>query len=329
MLVGLDVGYGYTKGATHGAQTIFPSSAGSATLPRFGVGNRSDNLYVKVDGKNYAIGDTAVRFSRFDARQESRNWILSNEWLALVYGALVKLDARGPTVIVVGLPLSYFNDKETVRERLLGKHEIEFYGNESGTSYVEIQRVFVVPQPFGALFKQVFLPTGRIREKYIDLLTGRVGIIDFGSNHTNLLEINGGDAVESGSTAINMGGWDLCRAVRDHLFDNAPGAEFKDHELARAIEVGTFASFGEMIPLEPIVAPIRDDLINEICATATQLWGDGSNLSAILISGGLAPVAGEAVKSFFSRHKRVIVIDDAQMANARGFLAYGRFKLSS
>lgn len=325
MEVGLDIGYGYVKGATYGATTIFPSLAGSATKPRFGMG-KADDLYVVVNGKSYAVGDTAIKFSRFDARQESRNWIMSNEWLALAYGALIKLGITGPTSLVVGLPLSYFSDSDAIKERLMGKHEID-HGDTR--TYVEIRKVTVVPQPFGALFKQVFLPNGRVREAFVNLLTGRVGIIDLGSNHTNLLEVNGGDTVEAGSDAINMGGWDLCRAVRNHLLNSSTDAELKDHVLSRAIENGQFEHFGEIIELGDIVRPIRDDLVNEVCAVATQLWGNGSGLSAILISGGLAPVVGDAIKSFFNRHKRVIVVNDSQMANARGFLAYGRFLSSS
>lgn len=324
--IGLDIGYGYTKAASATQTIIFPSVVGSADHSQFRTSNGSGDLFLSLGGREYAIGDTAIKFSRFYQRLESRRWVESSEWMALAYAALHQCDIVGPLRVVAGLPMSYFDDKEIVKQRLTGKHIIDVSnGHGSASVIADVQRVDVVPQPFGSLFRMVFKPNGNIVEQYAFLLSGRVGIIDFGSNHTNFLEVVGGDQVDAGSTAIDMGGWDLCRAAQDYLLKKAPGAEFRDHVLAKAIEQGYYRYYGEDISLGDAVRPMVQDLAAQAEATATQLWGSSSDLDAILITGGLAEVVADDIREFFKQHKNVIVVSNPQMANARGFYSYGKF----
>lgn len=317
--MGLDIGYGYTKAISTGQRVIFESLAGSPDLAAFNAGGQEELVVdLGADGR-FMVGRDAVHRSTFIDRFENRRWIETPQYKAFFVAALAKLQPGSPIRLVTGLPLSYYADKARLQTRFTGLHRIMANGYDAEIEVVETR---VVPQPFGSLFLQAFLPNGEFAD--VNFLTERIGIIDCGSNHTNFLTAFESADVPGQSTAIDMAVWDLVRAVKSHLREVAPDAEVRDHLLAGAMKTLKISHFGREFDLEPIVAEPRRRLVEQICSTATQVWGSGADLYAIVISGGGANLVGDAVANFFERHGRVKVVKD-QFANAAGFYRFAQY----
>jgi len=117
------------------------------------------------------------------------------------------------------------------------------------------------------------------------------------------------------------------RTVKDHLKQIAPDSEPRDHVIAEAIKVGQIDYYGNSVDLTELIEEAKTLWLDQAASQATQLWGSGSDLWAILITGGGSHLIGEALRTFFSKHNRVIV-NANQLANATGFFRYGQYALN-
>ena len=315
---GLDIGYGYTKAVVTGKRVIFPSLAGSPDRAAFAL-SESDSTIVTLGNQTFMVGMEAVERSQFSYRFENRQWYTTPAYMAFAVAAWARLGLSGDVKLVTGLPLSYYEDKKALQARFEGVHRVQ---SDNYDVEVCIEGVRVVPQPFGAIFLKAFLPTGEFADP--NFLSKKIGVIDVGSNHTNILTALNASDIPGQSTAIDMAVWDLVRAIKNHLRTLAPEAELRDHIVAEALKEGTFSYFGKNFDLKPIIEKPRQRLVEQICSTTTQMWGAGADLYAIVISGGGASLVGDDVAAFFSRHQRVIVIKD-QYTNANGFYRFAKF----
>ena len=82
MIVGLDVGFGYTKRVTAGGTDLFPSVVGEWSPGGFRLGagldgaGRPDGIEgLTVDGRSYAVGERALRLAHRRFVGLSRQWI--------------------------------------------------------------------------------------------------------------------------------------------------------------------------------------------------------------------------------------------------------------
>ena len=88
--------------------------------------------------------------------------------------------------IVTGLPVSFYADKDGVREKLLGEHRVQREGRSA--QVLKVTDCRVIPQPFGSLLSLALDNQGRIVDN--GLATGVVGVIDIGGKTANLLSVN-------------------------------------------------------------------------------------------------------------------------------------------
>jgi plasmid segregation protein ParM len=316
--VAADIGYGYTKVRARGIKEIFASVVGTPEVGRFGLDNQSDHI-LTVNGMRCIVGDLAVEQSRFLTRREDRSWIETDEYMALVHNALLLAKAPLPFRMVTGLPIAFYDDKGRLAELLKGRHIIN-----NGSAHIAYARdVSVIPQPFGSLFAYSLLSDGGVRDA--TMLTGKVGVVDVGSKTTNLLTASRGRDVEGSTDSIALGGWDIVRAVRSELETVCPGADWRDHDLARAVQLGHIEYMGETVSLREMIADIVTPFAEQVKAAASSLWNGGGTLAAILVTGGGAHLIGDHIKELYNRHKRVIIMDNPVFANVEGYYRYGLF----
>lgn len=315
--VGLDIGYGYSKVRAQNIKEIFASVVGTPEIGRFGIGDFKDRI-LTVNGMRCIVGDLAVEQSRFLTRREDRSWIQTNEYMALVHNAFL-LSGAMPFRLITGLPIAYYDDKDRLADLLRGSHTVN-----NGTEHIAYAKdVRVIPQPFGSLFAYSFNADGSVRDA--TMLTERVGVIDVGSKTTNLLTASRGRDVYGSTDSITLGGWDIVRAVRSGLETLCPGADWRDHEIARAVQVGRIEYDGGTVSLIDLISGVVAPFAEQVKASATQLWNGGKTLTAILITGGGAHLVGEHIKELYSTHKRVIKMDNPVFANVEGYYRYGLF----
>ena len=318
MNVGLDVGYSAVKAVAGDRRVTFPSVVGTPDKARFSLDGHTSIILTYPD--HVQVGQGAVTQSRFLQRREDRHWVESAEWYALALASLTELTTAKAVElrIVTGLPVAFYADRQVVRDRLLGDHRVQREGRHAQTLKVVDCRV--IPQPFGTLLAACLDSKGRIVDR--DLATGAVGVIDVGGKTTNLLSVNRLSEISRETASVNVGAWDVVRAVREYLADRYPGLEdLRPHQVVEAVINRQVRYYGEPVDLSGVVEDILEPLAEQVLAEATQLWNGGATLDAVLVGGGGALLLGPYIRRHF-RHARVV--EEPVFANALGFWRFAQ-----
>jgi plasmid segregation protein ParM len=322
MIVGIDIGYGYTKTCANDHQAIFPSVVGSYARSRFAL-TPDDYIVLSRENDKVLVGQGAVEQSRFRHRLEDRNWIHSDEYMTLFHAALTESTkaTRCDVSLVTGLPIAFYDDKDSLRVRLAKEHRIRREGFRSQVFNVGGCRV--LPQPYGTLCSLAIDESGNVVDG--GLLKSRVGIVDAGSHTTNILSTLKAGDIEKETGSVNMGAWDVVRAVRDALEPVCRDLDLPDHDLADAIIARQVPYYGRRVNITEIVEAALAPFASQVIAVCGQLWDGGARLDTILITGGGAKLIGDVVKRHFYRHQDVRIVQEPVFANCRGYLRLGRY----
>jgi len=318
MNIGLDVGYSEVKAKAKKRQTRFASCVGTPDKARFSFSEDSAGI-VLVEPAHVLVGEQAVTQSRFVNRREDRSWIESDEYYHLALAALTELTKAtvAELRIVTGLPVAFYNDKGILRNLLLGEHRAAREGRRAQVFKVTDCRV--IPQPFGALLAESLDDQGNVADK--ELATGNVGVIDVGGKTTNLLSVSRLSEIGRETASVNVGAWDVVRAVRGWLADHCPNLDLRDHQVVDAIVARQVKYYGEPQDLGPVVDAALEPMAEQVIAQATQLWNGGAGLDAVLVSGGGALLLGPAIEAYF-RHAQVV--SEPVFANALGYWRFAQ-----
>jgi PRTRC genetic system protein D len=318
MNIGLDLGYSATKAVSGRKRVNFPSVVGTPDKARFSFSENGAGI-ILTEPAHVLVGQEAVTQSRFVNRREDRSWIESDEYYHLALAALTELTKAtvADLRIVTGLPVAFYNDKAVLRDVLMGEHRATREGRRGQLFKVTDCRV--IPQPFGALLAEALDNRGNVADK--GLATGNVGVIDVGGKTTNLLSVNRLAEIGRETASVNVGAWDVVRAVRLWLADHCPNLDLRDHQVIDAIIARGVRYYGEPQDLGPVVDNALGPMAEQVIAQATQLWNGGAGLDAVLVSGGGALLLGPAIKSHF-RHARVV--SEPVFANALGYWRFAQ-----
>jgi len=318
MNIGLDIGYSAVKAVAGDRRVTFPSAVGTPDKARFSL--NGTNAIILLQPDHVQVGQEAILQSRFLNRREDRHWIESDEWYSLFLAALSELTTATAVDlrIVTGLPVAFYADRDAVRDRILGEHRTQREGRHAQVFKVTEARV--IPQPFGCLLAATLGDGGGVVDQ--GLATGAVGIIDIGGKTTNLLSVNRLSEISRETASVNVGAWDVVRAVRNWLGDHCPDLELRDHQVIEAIIAHQVKYYGEPVDLAEVVEATLEPLAAQVLASATQLWNGAAALEAILVSGGGALLLGPYIKAHF-RHARIV--DDPTFANALGYWRFAQY----
>lgn len=329
-LVGIDLGFGYTKAlAEHSGEgniAQFPSVIGLAENIRY-----TDSF---VDGQAASAGihlhtDAGPRFVGQHALDQARvNWNANDkrrtdrDTLTLLYAALSELDVAGDIILGTGLPVEWY-DTAAVRHTtklLLGEHRIRREGRPD--QHVRIIEVQTMMQPFGSLAYIAFKEDGTIQNGAI--LRNQVAVIDPGRYTTDWLVAKGGTYIEplSGHCTIAMSRiYELARnAIRDR-FDYLMTIEAVDLALRR----GYITPRGQKHLIGDLVEPIIRGVSDSIVARIATKWGEHSDdIDTIFVTAGGGPMLGPY---FRDRFVQIAMLPEeiSAVANAVGYLRYLKF----
>ncbi len=317
MNVGLDIGYFASKVVAKDRRIFIHSAVGSPDKARFSFSEDGAGI-ILTSPAHVLVGEQAVRQSRFLDRREDRAWIESEEYYHLILAALTETTAAtlAELHIVTGLPIAFYNDKNSLRDILLSEHRAT--REDRRAQVFRVSAVRVIPQPFGALLAEALDDRGAIVNS--ELISGEVGIVDVGGKTTNLLSVSGASEVSKETASVALGAWDVVRAVRDWL-SNHTKLEPRDHQIVDAIIARQIKQRGEPIDLEPVVNDVLASMSRQVISQATQLWNGGDALDAILVSGGGAHLLGDAIRGAFP-HARTV--QDPVFANALGYWRFAQ-----
>ena len=314
MNTGIDIGYSAVKAKTTTRQITFPSVVGTPDRARFSLNGATDDIILNLPDGTWLVGQGAVEQSRFAPRREDRAWIEGDEYHRLILAAFTELTTATACdlVVVTGLPVAFYGDKERLQEAFTGTHRATREGRRSQVFRVSECRV--IPQPFGALLTEALDDRGRIANSR--LATGTVGVIDVGGKTTNLLSVSRLSEIAKETASVNVGAWDAMRAIRDYLAQVCPNLELSDHQVMAAIIARQIPYYGQPVDLAPVVDATLKPMAEQVIAQATQLWNGGAGLDAVLVAGGGALLLGERVGRHFP-HAQVVA--DPVFANVTGY----------
>jgi plasmid segregation protein ParM len=315
--MGIDIGYNAVKiaYADTEAQEVtivtesIPSVTGSADQSRFSFSGNGTTVYT-LSGDDYFVGNDAINSSRHTNRREDRNWIETKEWAQLFAAALTR-SKHSNVSIVTGLPVAFFEDKEKLLSLINENHIV---GKNGTDMQFKVLKSAVIPQPFGTIFDAVLDVHGNISDPA--LATSTIGVVDIGGKTTNILTVQNLSERVRQTSSVNSGGWDVVRAVKIKLDKEYPDNEMRDHEIASGIRNGNIKMFGKTYNITAIVADAVYNLSLQIVSECTQLWGQGSSIDKIFITGGGANLIG---KSIADSYRHASVVANPEFANARGY----------
>mgnify|MGYP001424556118 CR=1 FL=1 len=324
--IGLDVGYGLTKAVSdNGKSVCFESRVAPAEFIRFQA-----NIGAKVSVNGLTIhdneegplwvGELASKQGRPGAVRSPRDRNRVNDPITThladaAFAMLLPGREDAYVRVVTGLPVAFYRDAFDLSQHLLGTHHILLEGS---SLTVEVEDVLVVPQPFGALLSLILDERGMMKTASIDLVEGKVGVLDIGSYTTDMIMVEGLEYIEARSGSIEVGVSTAIDMIRKVLQDEHR-VSYEPHELEQAMRRGWLVIDGQKHSLNGLASGHLDPIARAIEAQARTLWNI-STLTGMVLAGGGAL----ALKPWLEpRFQQAVFAPNAAMANAAGFLRYG------
>ncbi len=324
--IGLDLGYGLTKAiADNGRQVCFESRVAPAEFIRFQadigaqVKTNGLTLHDPEEGPLF-VGELASKQGRPGAIRSprDRNRVtdpITTHLADAAFAMLLPGIEQARVRLVTGLPVSFYRDAFQLSQHLQGTHQVLLDGRSLA---VEVEDVLVVPQPFGALLTLILDERGMMLTSALDLIEGRVGVLDIGTFTTDLILVESLEYIEARSSSIEVGVSTAIEMIRKVLLDDYR-VSYEQHELEQAMRRGWLVIDGKKHPLNGLASERLDPIARSIEAQARTLW-NVSTLNAMVLAGGGAL----ALKPWLEpRLPQAIYAPNAAMANAAGFLRYG------
>ena len=321
-LFGVDIGYGFTKVAgVERIPRVIPSIVGTNEdiSYRNDIGDRVKIAPLMLNGRAYLVGESAKRFSRHRYRIFDSTWAESPYYLLLFVSALMTMgiekQAKEPAAIVTGLPVSHYTQERVkrIQDFLSQAHTVQ---TMSGENFVKVERVKVIPQPFGSYFDLVLNDEGRLKEP--EKIRQRVAIIDIGFQTTDLA-LATPQFVEASSGSLEVG----VRSVADQIAKELARNYSMTLDTTEAEEVLRHRSvkiFGENIDLSEMIEIRTREVAEVILSYAHSLWGRGERIDRLILSGGGANI----FRSYFGGYRNLHIPGDPSLSNVRGYLKLAR-----
>lgn len=317
-IIGIDIGYGWTKVVWGNGQGLksekFPSAVGifeeGLNLKIEGL-KTSEREIVQVDGNSFLIGVSALKHSARLLNSREKDWIDSTAYNCLLrHGLRLAGVVRGMHLkIVTGLPVSFYRAGKNKLANTIKKVAVEI-GCEA--------EVKIIPQPLGSFFNLLFDDIGIIQDER--LAEGKTGVLDIGFYTTDLITVNELEVIEKQIDSFENGvssGMELISKDIEALFGIRPDL----HKIEEAIKNGSIKVFGKLKDISEISEKRFSELASEISAQSRTLWKAGADIDSIILTGGGSNLIGKHLIKTFS-HARLT--SNPQTANALGFYKLGR-----
>ncbi|CAB1057793.1 hypothetical protein D1BOALGB6SA_2548 [Olavius sp. associated proteobacterium Delta 1] len=333
-VLGIDIGFGFTK-ATNGNKTlIFKSLFGDAAdiqfWADFGDDTPTDHIHVTIDGKSYFIGDLAEQQSsvlHFTLDQEK----LITEFVKIlsltVAGMFQQKDAsiNVPINVVSGLPIGYFKQNhERFSELLSGHHTVTYHAHDGQETnkVIYINKVRMLPQPMGSILNLLMDDKGKIID--MDLAKEKIGVVDIGFRTTDFIILDRLRYIDRGSRTIDSGISKGFSVIANKLREKA-GVSVELYRLYRAAETGLIKMRGHGFAFAKIRDQVYSQLAGSIANEIDRLWADDWDIDTIILSGGGCRELAQYLQPLIVGN--VIPVDlsqDPRLNNVMGYMKYGR-----
>jgi plasmid segregation protein ParM len=328
-ILATDIGFGYTK-ATEGRQfQVFKSIVGEANMVQFAEtllpSQAAAPRHFAIAGEEIFVGELAEQQSRGRGFTLEPGQFIAKYARQLGLAALAPYADHGdPVRLVTGLPISFFRKyKDALTALLQQRHAITVVhpNGERQDKTVYIEKVRVIPQPFGSLFNLMLAPDGKILQQRF--VTEKIGVIDVGFRTTDFTIADKTRYSERGSMSTDSGMSVAFNAIASVLQEKS-GTSVELYRLYEAMTRGTIKIKGQRFDLTGLVQQAFTQLATRIASEANRLWADDWDVDAIVITGG----GGAALAPYLTPLVQGEVLpmppdQDARLNNVIGYWKYG------
>jgi len=334
-IIGIDVGFGFTK-ATDGNDTVvFKSIYGEATEIQFWVDFQNRNLteyfHVTMDGKSYFVGDLAEQQSdvvSFTLDQDRMIADFVRLFALTVAGLFLKNDqsSEAPLNVVSGLPVGFYKQyHDRFRDALKGRHTITYHspdGNRMTKKFV-IENVQMLPQPMGSVLNLLMNEAGQITDT--ELAKQKIGVVDIGFRTTDYTIIDRLRYVERSSRTMDSGISRAYAVIANKLRENS-GVNVELYRLFDAVRKGTIKMRGQGFNFAKIRDQIYAQLATTIAGDMDRLWASDWDIDTIVLTGGGCQDMAAHLQPLITGNIRTAPNkNDPRLSNVEGYLKYGRY----
>ncbi len=329
-IIGLDIGFGFTKGTNGRDSLVFKSIFGDASDIQYreqmlGTPTIEEHLHVSIDGQEYFVGELAERQSNVRSFTLDQNQFISDFSKVMALTAISNLAERNePVRVVTGLPISYYRrHRKELKERLKGRYPVMLtdHTGQNLETMVNISHVRVIPQPFGSLFNLMLNESGEVKDKRF--VQEKIGVIDIGFRTSDYTVADKTRYSERGSRTTESGISKAFALIAAKLRE-ATGVNVELYRLYDAVSRGSIKIKGKTIDLKPLTEQAFSRLATSIASEVERLWMDDWDIDILVVTGGGGAVLAPYLEPLLQGEVMgVQSSEDARLNNVRGYWKYG------
>ncbi|WP_320042868.1 ParM/StbA family protein [uncultured Desulfobacter sp.] len=331
-IIGIDVGFGFTKAYNGQNSVIFKSLIGDAAEIQF-MSNLGDaaataNLHITLDNKTYFLGSYAERQSSLTEYTLDQEKMVEEfvKILALAAAGTCS-QAHGPINVVTGLPVAYLKrDTKRLKQIIQGEHEIIYHHQDAPDEHrkLSIDKVHVIPQPIGSIFNLIFDDNGKICDR--DLAASKLGVVDIGFKTTDFSIFDHLQYIERGSSTMETGVSKCFSVIADKLRQES-GVNIELYKIFKFIESGVIKIRGKEYNVLNLKKRVYTHAASTIASDLNRLWKNDWDIDNIIISGGGSiPLAEFLIPSVEGNVIPIPKSIDARFNNVQGYCKFGHYK---
>lgn len=333
-LLGIDIGFGFTKATDGKDNIIFKSIFGDAEefqfWADFGHTSPVNHIHVSFNGRSYFIGDLA------EQQSSVLNFTLDQESLVTDFVRLLALTVTGmflndehdedePINIVSGLPIGYFKqNSEHFKEILAGHHSITYHhsNGRSITKRLNVEKVHMLPQPLGTALNLLMDDNGNIINQ--ELANQKIGVVDIGFRTTDFTIVDHLRYIDRGSRTLDKGISNGFSILANKLREKC-GVNVELYRLYDAAENGAIKMRGKGYTFTKMRDQIYTQLVRNITSDIDRLWSDDWDIDTIVLTGGGCRELAQYLQPLINGPVTPVDPDiDPRLNNVYGYLKYGK-----
>lgn len=329
-IIGVDIGFGFTKGMNEAKNIIFKSILGDAVDMQFwsdlGADSSPEYLHTTINDTSYFVGELAENQSNV------RHFTLDQEKMLGDFVKVLALTATGylateggPLNIISGLPVVYFKqNKNRFMEVLKGHHEVTFKRADGNTitQKLFVEKLLMVPQPVGSALNLLLDNDGKVVNK--KLAEKKIGVIDIGFRTTDLTILDRMQYIERGSRTLDTGISKAFTVISNKLRERS-GVDVELYRMYQAVASGSIKIRGQEYNFSSIRDQVYARLAESIASDVDRLWAEDWDMDSIIFTGGGSMELARHLTPLITGNMIPIRADvDARYNNVNGYLKYGR-----
>jgi len=331
-IVGIDVGFGFTKAYNGKNSVIFKSLIGDATDIQFqtslGDSSASANLHITLDDKAYFLGSYAESQSNIPEYTLDQEKLIENFIRILAVAAAgLCTEGSGPINVVTGLPVGFLKrDTKKLKEMIKGSHKIIFHktNGDDDTRQIQIDKIHVIPQPIGSIFNLIFDDKGALTNK--SLANSKLGVVDIGFKTTDFSIFDHLQYIERGSSTMDTG-ISKCFSVIANKLRQESNINVELYRIFQFVESGVIKIKGKEYNISNLKKRVYTHSASAIATDLNRLWEHDWDMDTILLSGGGSiPLAEYLIPSIEGNVIPISRDIDARFNNVQGYCKFGHYK---